>query len=58
MSDSVKDFVNGLGAIAESCGILRDALISSGFTRTEAIALCRTYLQSLVTQSKNSSSES
>ena len=57
MSDNVKQFIQGLGAIAESCGILRDQLISNGFTRTEAITLCRTYLQSLVTQAKNTPSE-
>lgn len=57
MSDNVKKFIEGLGAIAESCGILRDQLISSGFTRTEAIALCRTYLQSMVTTAKNASNE-
>lgn len=57
MADNVKQFIQGLGAIAESSGILRDQLIANGFTRTEAITLCRTYIQSMVTNAKSASSE-
>ena len=57
MPDKLKKFITGLGAIAESCGILRDQLISSGFTRTEAITLCQTYIQTLVTKAKGNPNE-
>ena len=57
MSDNLKNFINGLGAVAESSGILRDQLIRNGFTRTEAITLCRTYIQSLVMNAKSGPNE-
>lgn len=45
MNDGVKKVVESLGVIAETTGILRDSLIRAGFTRAEAIELCKTYIQ-------------
>ena len=45
MNDSVKKVVESFGVIAETTGILRDSLVRAGFTRAEAIELCKTYIQ-------------
>lgn len=44
MSDSIKDLINGMGALAETAGIFRDMLVKNGFTRSEAISMCKTYI--------------
>ena len=57
MADNVQQIVNGIGAMAETTGLLRERLIASGFTRAEAIQLCQTYLQTMLTEAKNTSSK-
>ena len=34
--DTLKQLINGLGAICEMAGIIRDNLMKNGFTRKEA----------------------
>lgn len=38
--DGIKGFLDGLGAIAETVGFLRDRLMDNGFTREEACDIC------------------
>jgi hypothetical protein len=37
--DDLKQLINGIGAICEMAGIIRDNLMKNGFTREEACAM-------------------
>lgn len=41
MSEDVKDIINAVRAMAEMLAIHRDSLIQNGFTRKEAVELCK-----------------
>ena len=45
----MRELVMLVGAAAELCGLLRDQLISNGFTREEAVAMSTEYLKILAT---------
>lgn len=53
MSDDVKNLVLAIGAIAETTGLLRDGLMKSGFTREEAVDICKTYISTALTNAAN-----
>lgn len=48
MNDKVEELITAVGAIAESLGVLLKELERSGFDRGESIALCNTYLRTLL----------
>lgn len=58
MTDEVKKIVAGLCTIAESCGVMHKALIKSGFTRSESVRLCQTYLETMLLMGKNDTDKS
>lgn len=37
--DLINEFVNGIGAIAETCGVFRVELMKQGFTKEESLTL-------------------
>lgn len=47
MNNQLKDFLNAIGAVAETSGLLRDYLIQNGFTRQEAVYICSNMIASL-----------
>lgn len=52
MNDSNKqlsDFINGIGAVAEMVGIIRDNLIQNGFTRNESCHIVGMILTGMLT---------
>ena len=50
MPNPMNDLINGLGAIAETLGIMRQNLLAQGFTRPEAVQLCNTMLAMMMSQ--------
>lgn len=57
MNNPMKDLINGLGAIAETLGIMRTNLMKQGFTRHEAVQLCNTMLAMMMPQQKAKSAD-
>lgn len=57
MNDDLKSFLNALGAMAETVGILRDHLIRTGFTREEAITICSSVVVSMFQPKKPKETE-
>lgn len=49
----VEEFINGIGAIMEVSGIMRDQLIAQGFTRPEAVQMVGQFLNSVLTSGMN-----
>lgn len=47
MSKELMDFLNAVGAIAETAGILRDRLMQNGFSRQEAVSICSSMISSI-----------
>ena len=43
-NDDLKNLINGIGAICEMAGVLRDNLIRNGFTREEACRMVTSVL--------------
>ena len=50
MKNKIEELVTDVGAMAESLGLFRMELERNGFDRGESIALCNTYLRTLLTQ--------
>lgn len=50
--DKAKELLTAIGALAEMLGLYRDILIQNGFTRQEAIELCKAYQDSMTNGSK------
>ena len=50
MNNGAKEILIALGATSEVLGIFRDQLITNGFTREEAIDLCKTCLSTILTK--------
>ena len=57
MNDDLKNFLNALGAMAETAGILRDHLIQNGFSRGEAISICSAVVVSMFQPDKRKEKE-
>ena len=45
MDDPVKGLIEALGAIVELMAAYRDRLMENGFTREEAVLLCRDFFR-------------
>ena len=43
-NEALKNLVNGIGAMCEMAGLLRDNLIKNGFTREEAVTIVRSFI--------------
>lgn len=43
-NDDLRNLINGIGAICEMAGVLRDNLIRNGFTREEACRMVTSVL--------------
>lgn len=54
MSKQTEAFIEAVGAMAEMAGLLRDALITNGFTRKEACEMVATTLSSMLGPTKES----
>lgn len=50
MSNKAQELINALGAMAETSGILLTQLVKNGFTRDEAVDMCKTYLAAAITR--------
>ena len=48
MTDELKDFINAVCAMSEMLAVHRDSLIKNGFTRKEAIELCKSLQIALI----------
>lgn len=46
-NNSLKDFIQGIGAICETAGLLRTGFMNNGFTREEAVKMASDYLIAL-----------
>lgn len=57
MNNKTEELVTAIGAMAESLGLFRRELERSGFDREESIALCNTYLRTLLTQNNGGQNE-
>lgn len=53
MSEEMRNLINAFGALGETCGLLRDSFMKNGFTRAEAIDLCKTYVQTALSNAGN-----
>lgn len=43
-NDTLKDFIQGIGAICETAGLLRTGFINNGFTREEAVQMASDFI--------------
>ncbi len=50
--DKLSELLTAIRAVAELMGVYRDSLMQNGFTREEAVELCKTYTFALVTKPK------
>lgn len=50
--DNAEDLITAVGALAEMLGLYRTILVKSGFTREEAIELCKAYQDSMINGNK------
>ena len=50
--DKLSELLTAIRAVAELMGVYRDGLMQNGFTREEAVELCKTYTFALVTKPK------
>ena len=50
--DKLSELLTAIRAVAELMGVYRDSLMQNGFTRKEAVELCKTYTFALVTKPK------
>lgn len=48
MNPNFEDFVQAIGAMAESLTLFRNQLVENGFSKEEALALSQTYLQTIL----------
>lgn len=53
MNDELKNFVTGIGALAEALRLFRDELLKNGFSRDETIFLTKAFLQETLSAQKN-----
>lgn len=53
MNEKVDTLITGLKATAEILSVFRDSLTEQGFTRKEAVQLCGTYLQIVISGATN-----
>ena len=45
--EQIKQFVNGIGALSETAGMLMNSFMKNGFSREEAISLAKEFLISV-----------
>lgn len=45
--EQIKQFVNGIGALGETAGMLMNSFMKNGFSREEAISLTKEFLISV-----------
>ena len=43
-NNALKDFIQGIGAICETAGLLRTGFINNGFTREEAVKMASDFI--------------
>lgn len=43
-SNNIKEFIQGIGAICETAGLLRTGFMNNGFTREEAVKMTSEYI--------------
>lgn len=43
-TNNIKDFIQGIGAICETAGLLRTGFLNNGFTREEAVKLTSDFI--------------
>lgn len=53
MSEDLKKFMNAIGAIAETAGLLRTTLMANGFTREEAVHICSETITTMLNPANN-----
>lgn len=53
IQQKLEELALGIGAMGELLGAIRSSLITNGFTREEAVAMCTSILSTLLLQSKN-----
>jgi hypothetical protein len=56
-NDKVLQFLNGIGALAESCHALYSGFIDSGFDDQKALWLTGEYLRTMISSSINTNRE-
>ena len=52
MEDELKEYMDAIGALAETLSIFRDELEKSGFSRDEAVFFCGTFLEITLRRNK------
>lgn len=50
--DRLSELLTAIRAVAELMGVYRDSLMQNGFTREEAVELCKTYTFALMMKPK------
>lgn len=50
--DKLSELLTAIRAVAELMGVYRDSLMQNGFTREEAVELCKTYTFALIMKQK------
>lgn len=57
MNDELKNFILGMGALAEAMAVFRNSLLKQGFTKLEALELTKVYLNNLTNQHKEDNND-
>lgn len=57
-NDDVAMFVQGIGALGETAGLMRTSFIQNGFTRAEAVQMTTSLLISIFTPTRNEGKQS
>ena len=57
MNDELKQFVLGMGALAESLRLFRTELLKNGFSSTEAMRLTEVFLRETLSNANSNNKE-
>lgn len=57
MNDELKQFVLGMGALAESLRLFRTELLKNGFSNAEAMRLTEAFLRETISSANNNNKE-
>lgn len=57
LNEETKQFLSAVGGLAEILSYFRNQCIENGFTRAEALSLCKTYLLATLNSSQHKSEE-